>query len=120
MKSVNTHLEVLSKRPVTKHFKESVMVNVLANIVKVVVFTSCPDALLRVNSSDQLAHVTFWIYCAQEDRLELDYSTMDYCYFIVLCASLIPSGQQCYYGSKLTEIMQDNNYLWWLGKLKSV
>ena len=38
-------LEVIAERPVAQHFKEGVMVHVLADIVQVVVLPARPDAL---------------------------------------------------------------------------
>ena len=45
------NLEIVSKRPVSQHLKESVMVEVVAHIVKVVVFTSNTDTLVTVDDA---------------------------------------------------------------------
>ena len=46
-----TNLEIVSKRPVSQHLKESVMVEVVAHIIKVIVFTSDTDTLLTVDDT---------------------------------------------------------------------
>jgi hypothetical protein len=48
--------EIISKTPVAEHFKESVVVNILANIVQVVVLASRPNALLRIDRAGELGH----------------------------------------------------------------
>mmetsp|Transcript_40179 Transcript_40179/g.87808 ORF Transcript_40179/g.87808 Transcript_40179/m.87808 type:complete len:236 (+) Transcript_40179:2656-3363(+) len=45
------HLEVVTERPVAKHFKEGVVVDILAHILQIVVLTTGADALLRVHSA---------------------------------------------------------------------
>ena len=65
------YLEEVSKRPVSKHLKERVVIRVLANIIQVVVFPSGPDALLRVDGSSQLSKVTAGINSTLEYWLKL-------------------------------------------------
>ena len=66
-----THLEVVAKGPVAQHLKESVVVDILADIIKIVVLATSADALLAVDSALELAKVAVWIHGAQEDRLVL-------------------------------------------------
>lgn len=47
------------------------MINILAHIVKIIVLSSSSDALLSVNHSHPLGHVTVGIHSAEEYRLEL-------------------------------------------------
>lgn len=65
------YLEVVPKGPGPQHLKEGVVVDVLANIVQVVVFSSGADALLRVGSAAKLGHGVGRIDGVQEDWLEL-------------------------------------------------
>ena len=68
---LEANLEVVSKRPVSKHFKEGVMVSVLANIVQVIVLPMNPNALLRVDGTREAAKVRGRIHRPLEDGLEL-------------------------------------------------
>ena len=43
--------KIISKRKVSKHFKESVVTRSITNIFKVVMFSSCPDTFLRSSRS---------------------------------------------------------------------
>ena len=47
------------------------MVHVLANIVKIVVFSPSSDTLLGVDSPLPLGHVAVGVHCADEDGLKL-------------------------------------------------
>ena len=47
------------------------MVNILANIIQIIVLAPSPDALLGVDSSLPLGHVTVGIHSANKDGLEL-------------------------------------------------
>ena len=47
------------------------MVNILANIIQIIMLSSCSNALLGVDSSLPLGHVTVRVNCAHEDGLEL-------------------------------------------------
>ena len=69
--SLPHYLEVISKGPVSQHFKECVMVDVLAHIVKVVVFAASPDTLLTVDRSGQSTHATVGVNSTLKDRFEL-------------------------------------------------
>ena len=51
-------LEVVSEGPIAEHFKEGVVVDVLADIVEIVVLASGANALLRVAGSLQLGERT--------------------------------------------------------------
>lgn len=52
------------------------VVGILANIVKIVVFTTSPNALLRVARTGEFAQGSVWVYRAQEDRLELIHTSI--------------------------------------------
>lgn len=65
------YLEVVSKRPGAQHLKKSVMVDILADIIQVVVLPSCADALLSVGSSCQLCHRMRGVNRVEKDGLEL-------------------------------------------------
>ncbi len=69
-------LEVVAKGPVSKHFKEGVVVHVLANIVQIVVFATGTDAFLGVCCSLQLGHVAIGIGNAKKNGLELCCATV--------------------------------------------
>ena len=47
------------------------MINIFADIVQVVMLSSCTDTLLGVGSSDQSTHVTLGVNSALEDWLKL-------------------------------------------------
>lgn len=51
------------------------MVDILAYIVKIVVFASCTDALLAVGSTHQTTHVCVGVHGALEDGLKLQTNT---------------------------------------------
>src|SRR6218665_360079 len=65
------YLEVFTKRPISKHLKVSMMIDILANIIKVIVLSTCTNTLLAVDSSHQSPQVTVRLNGSQEDRLEL-------------------------------------------------
>ena len=67
----SAYLAEISKRPVPKHFKEGVVVGVLAYVIQIVVFSASSYALLRVHGPLQLSQVAVWVNRAHEDRLEL-------------------------------------------------
>ena len=89
-----TFLEVVSKRPVTKHFKERMMVtkieqalshlHIFTHIIKIIVFATSTNAFLRVARSLELGQGTARIYLqvsskeepnlAEENRLVLVHS----------------------------------------------
>ena len=56
------NLEKVSKRPVSQHLKEGVMVGIFSNIVKVTVLPSSSNAPLRVGSTNQPSHVASRVY----------------------------------------------------------
>ena len=64
-------LEVVSKRPVSQHLKECVMVDILADIVKIIMFASSSDTLLGVDSPLPLGHIAIGVHGPHEDGLEL-------------------------------------------------
>jgi len=47
------------------------MIDIFANVIQIIVFASCTDALLSVGSSNQTAHVTLRINSTLEDWLKL-------------------------------------------------
>jgi hypothetical protein len=65
------YLKVVAERPVAQHFKESVMVYVLADIVKVIVLAPRANAFLGVSGARQLRHGAIGVHNALEDGLEL-------------------------------------------------
>ena len=65
------YLKEVTKRPISKHFEERVMVCVFANVIEVIVFPSSSDTLLRVDSTLEFGHFTTWLNCALEYGLEL-------------------------------------------------
>lgn len=69
--TVGTNLEVVSKGPVSQHFKECVMVDIFADIIQIIVLSPCPDTFLRVGCTHILSHVTVGINNLQKDGLKL-------------------------------------------------
>lgn len=65
------YLEVVPKGPGPQHLKERVVVDVLANIVKVVVFAAGTYTLLSIGGAAKLCHWMGRIDGVQEDWLEL-------------------------------------------------
>lgn len=63
--------EIVTKTPITEHFKKGVMVNVLADVVQVVVFATGTDALLRVDGAVQFGHGQGGVTRAQKEWLVL-------------------------------------------------
>jgi hypothetical protein len=72
------YLEVVPEGPVAKHLEKGVVVHVLAYIVQIIVFSTCPDALLGVASSCPLGHVASRVCRSKKDRLELEDTTNYY------------------------------------------
>lgn len=68
---LQANLEVISKWPISQHFKERVMVDILPHVVQIVVFSSCSDTFLGISSSHILCHVTIGINYLQKYGLEL-------------------------------------------------
>ena len=64
-------LEVVSKRPVAEHFKEGVMMGVMADIIEIVVFATDTDTFLTVDDTSIAGHGTQWINSTEEQRFEL-------------------------------------------------
>lgn len=60
-------LEIIAKRPISKHFKECVMVTVGTDDVQVIVLAADPDTLLGVGNTLEL-----WLLIAKEDVFELE------------------------------------------------
>ena len=52
------------------------MIDILANIIKIIVLSSSSDALLSVDSSLPLGHVTVGVNCPNKDRLELIHASV--------------------------------------------
>lgn len=69
-------LEVVSERPVSQHFKEGVVVDILTDIVQVVVFSTSTDALLGVDGTLQRRHGKTWIASSQEKWLVLIHTSI--------------------------------------------
>ena len=65
------HLKVISKRPISQHFKECMVVHILANIIQVIVFTTCTNTFLAVYSTLEFGEIAIWIYISQKDWLIL-------------------------------------------------
>lgn len=65
------NLEVIAKRPIAHHFEERVMIDVLANVVQIVVLSTCTNAFLGVDYTSPLGHVTVGIDSAKENRFKL-------------------------------------------------
>mmetsp|Transcript_138675 Transcript_138675/g.351506 ORF Transcript_138675/g.351506 Transcript_138675/m.351506 type:complete len:263 (-) Transcript_138675:331-1119(-) len=70
-------LEVVAKRPIAKHLKKSVVVNVLADILEVVVLATCSDAFLRVCGALQLCKGMAGVDLSNKNRLELVHACVD-------------------------------------------
>ena len=66
-----TNLEVISKRPVSQHLKECVMVDIFTNIIEIVVFTTCSDTFLRISYSLVFGHFRVWICNSKKRWLKL-------------------------------------------------
>mmetsp|Transcript_11155 Transcript_11155/g.20342 ORF Transcript_11155/g.20342 Transcript_11155/m.20342 type:complete len:223 (+) Transcript_11155:1-669(+) len=64
-------LEVIPKRPVAEHFEEGVVVDVLAHVVEVVVFSAGTNALLGVDGTLQGGHGKVGVTRAQKQGLVL-------------------------------------------------
>src|SRR5580692_6038154 len=61
-------LEIVAKAPVPEHLKKCVVVSVESDVIQVVVFTTCANALLGVGSSSRAKRGFF---LAQKVRNEL-------------------------------------------------
>mmetsp|Transcript_3069 Transcript_3069/g.8674 ORF Transcript_3069/g.8674 Transcript_3069/m.8674 type:complete len:252 (+) Transcript_3069:2299-3054(+) len=66
--------EVITKGPVSQHFKKGVMVHVLSDVVQVIVLASRANAFLCVDGAFQCAHFQIRIASAQKQRLVLIHS----------------------------------------------
>ena len=71
-----TNLEVVSEGPVAQHLEESMMINILPNIIKIIMFTPSTNALLCIHSSLPLRHVTVWINSPHKDWFELVHTSI--------------------------------------------
>lgn len=47
------------------------VVDILANIIQVIVFTTCTDTLLAVYSTLEFGQITIWIHSSQKEWLVL-------------------------------------------------
>lgn len=65
------YLKVVTKRPVSQHFKESMMVDIFANIIQIIVLTSSTDTFLSIHNTNPFSHITVGVNSAKEQRLEL-------------------------------------------------
>lgn len=70
------YLEIISKRPIPHHFKECMMVNIFTHVVKIIVFSTGSNALLRIDNPYPFGHVTIRINCSQEYGFELKYKVI--------------------------------------------
>jgi hypothetical protein len=66
-----SYLKIVSKRPVSQHFKECVMVNILSNIIQIIMLATSSNTFLGVNSSYPLGHITTGVNSTQENGLKL-------------------------------------------------
>ena len=66
-KSIEFYLKIISKWPVSQHFKESVVINILANILQIIMLSTSTNTFLTVHSTLQFCKVTVWINCSEED-----------------------------------------------------
>ena len=53
----NRHLEVVAKRPVAQHLKESVVCEILPHFLKVIVLAAHTDTLLAIDDALQGCHL---------------------------------------------------------------
>lgn len=53
------------------------MGEISAHILQVTMASSSPHTFLAVGYTSEACHLTSWIYCAQEDRLELVHPRID-------------------------------------------
>jgi hypothetical protein len=65
------NLEVVSKRPVSQHFKESVVVYIFSNIIQIIMLSTSTYTLLCIYHSNPLRHITVWVNSSKEKWLEL-------------------------------------------------
>mmetsp|Transcript_7113 Transcript_7113/g.14857 ORF Transcript_7113/g.14857 Transcript_7113/m.14857 type:complete len:207 (+) Transcript_7113:2295-2915(+) len=63
--------EVVSEGPVPKHLKESMMINILSDIVQIIVLSTCTNAFLRINRPLQSGHRQRGIASSQKQGLVL-------------------------------------------------
>lgn len=74
--SLETHLKIFTpKSPIAKHLKESMMREISAHVLQVIVAPSGPHTFLAISNTSEGCHLTSWIHCAQEDGLELEAQT---------------------------------------------
>ena len=66
-----TFFEIIPKRPIAKHFKKGVMVDILADIVKVIVFATGTNAFLRIDGTFQFGHFEVGIASAEKQGFVL-------------------------------------------------
>jgi hypothetical protein len=57
-------LEIVTKGPIAEHFKKSVMVDVLSDIIEVVMLTSSADTLLSISSALETRKVASGVHCS--------------------------------------------------------
>lgn len=62
-----TDLKIISKGPVSQHFKECMMINIFAYIIQIVVLASCTNAFLAVSSTFEFRQITVWIHSSQKN-----------------------------------------------------
>ena len=70
------HLEIIAEGPVAQHLEESVVIAVLADIVKVVVLATGANALLGVGGAFPGSHWVGLVDGAEEDGLELVHTSI--------------------------------------------
>lgn len=69
--NIQTHLEVITKWPVTQHLKKGMMSKIMSHVIKVIVFSSNSDAFLAIHSTNKILEFTSWIQFSKNKRLEL-------------------------------------------------
>ena len=65
------YFKIISKGPISQHLKKSVVVDILANIIQVVMLAASTNALLGIDNSDPFGHVTIRVNCSKKQWLEL-------------------------------------------------
>lgn len=82
------NLEVISKRPISQHFKKSMMIRILADVIQIwvtisvhytglklvrhtIMLSTCSDTFLRIESTLHFCHIWLGIDGSEEDRFVL-------------------------------------------------
>ena len=64
--SMQNYLEIITKRPVAQHFKEGVMVHILAYVIQIIVLATSTDALLSIDNPNQFSHITVGVSSSEK------------------------------------------------------